>query len=107
MNWLVPWRQYSGDTPNDALVHELQSELCPEHVLFGIPVVCIGNRQDCDDAVFRLLDNTDRLAVVHLTFAQHPEPNPIWPETKLFDNWDQFARDEMIPEHENWITGNS
>jgi hypothetical protein len=101
MNWLIPWRPFPDGTPDDAFVSELRSELCPEHILFGIPVVAIGTRQDCDDVLFRLLDNSGRLAVVHLTFAQHPEPNPIWPETRLFDNWDQFVRDEMIPEHES------
>ena len=101
MNWLVPWRPFPDGNYN-GLAQELHSELCAEHVLFGVPVVAIGGRQDCDDVLFRLLDGSDRLAVVHLTYAQHPEPNPIWPETRLFENWDHFVRDEMMPEHESW-----
>jgi hypothetical protein len=31
-----------------------------------------------------------------------PEPNPIWPETQVFDNFDHFDRDEILPERENW-----
>jgi len=104
MNWLVPWRPFLDGTVDDGLARELRSELCSEHVLFGIPVVAIGGRQDCDDVLFRLLDGSDRLAIVHLTYAQHPEPNPIWPETRFFNNWDHFVRDEMMPEHESWTS---
>jgi hypothetical protein len=102
MEWLIPWRPFSNGTPDDGLVQELRNELCSEHVLYGIPVVPVGGRQDCDDVLFRLLDGSERLAVVHLTYSQHPEPNPIWPETRIFDNWEHFERDEMIPEHKNW-----
>ena len=74
---------FPDGSPDDGLARELHSELCSEHVLFNIPAVAIGGRQDCDDVLFRLLDGSGRLAVVHLTYAQHPEPesflagNPI------------------------------
>ncbi len=97
IDWLFPWHPGSKATPADGLAKELYSELCPDHVLYGIPVVQIGFRQDCDDALFRLLDGTDRLAVVHLTFSRHPEPDPKWPETRIYDDAAQFVREEMIP----------
>lgn len=104
MEWLVPWHPIVCGAPSDAVAQELRNELCANHVLFGIPVRQIGYRQDCDDALFELLDGTRRVAVVHLTFTQHPEPNPIWPETRIFDDFEHFAREEMASEHENWAT---
>ena len=35
--------------------------------------------------------------MVHLTFAQHPEPDPKSPEIRIFDDAAQFVREEMIP----------
>jgi hypothetical protein len=52
--------------------------------------------------LFQLLDGTNRVAVVHLTYAQHPEPNPTWPETRVFEDFEHFAAEEMQIEHENW-----
>ena len=98
MKWVYPWCHTPNGTPDDAIAQELRSELCPSHVLYGIPVRQIGHRVDCDDALFELLDSSNRLAVVHLTFAQHPEPDPKWPETRLFTNWEQFEREEMLAE---------
>jgi hypothetical protein len=102
MDWLIPWHQVTDGRPDDAISQELRNELCPDHVLFDIPVVQIGHRQDCDDALFQLLDGTNRVAVVHLTYAQHPELNPTWPETRIFENLEQFVREEMLPVHESW-----
>jgi hypothetical protein len=104
-DWLIPWHPIIGGTSDDGIVQELRSELSHDHVLFGIPVCPIGHRQDCDDCLFQLLDGTNRVAVVHLTYAQHPEPNPIWPETRIFESMQQFVRNEMAPEHESWGTG--
>jgi hypothetical protein len=106
MEWLVPWHPAIDGTSCDAMVRELRAELCEAHILFGIPVRQIGHRQDCDDALFEFLDGTNRVAVVHLTFAQHPEPDPIWPETRIFENINAFIRDEMIPTHEEWSGSN-
>lgn len=102
VNWLVPWRPFPDGTPDDGWVQELRSELCDAHVLFGIPVRAIATRQDCDDVLFELLDGSGRFAVVHLTYAQHPEPGPRWPQTTLFKNWEHFERDGMRADHADW-----
>ena len=39
------------------------------------------------------------LAVVHMTWQK--ETDPRWPTTKLFQSWEQWARDEMLPAHED------
>lgn len=91
LQWRVPWHPVA-EQQGEALLRELKSELSKRHVLHGIAVRAVGQRQDCDDVVFELLDGSGRFAVVHLTFARHPEPDPRWPETTLFENWADFER---------------
>lgn len=95
MTWLVPWHPIEDGSPDDGSARELYSELGTRHPLFGVKVRVVGVRQDCDDYLFELLDGTGRLAVVHLTFAQHPEPDPRWPRTEFFVDWSHFERDRM------------
>jgi hypothetical protein len=103
MNWLVPWHPVPADSIDDSLAQELSRECCCTHVLSGISVRAEGTRQDCDDVLFRLLDGSNRFAVVHLTFAQHPESNPLWPDTRIFASWEAFEREAMQPDHADWI----
>jgi hypothetical protein len=102
--WLIPWRPFPDGNPEDGLARELYSELCPRHALFGIRARPIGGRQDCDDALFELLDGSGRFAAVHLTYAQHPEPDPQWPDTEIFRDWADFVRKRMQPDHDEWTS---
>jgi hypothetical protein len=95
INWLGPWHPLNDALPYNGLVEELRRELLREHVLFNVHVRPVATRRDCDDVLFELLDGSGRLAVVHLTYAQHPEPDPRWPETRLFLNCEEFQRDGM------------
>ena len=88
--WLVPWRAIEGGHAEDRTAKELYAEVCMKHVLFGIRARPVGCRQDCDDFLFELLDGSGRFAVVHLTYAQHPEPDPRWPETSVYRDWGEF-----------------
>ena len=75
-----------------ALEAELARELVAAHSLFGVPVTAIGLGGSGDDVLFRLLDGTERLALVHLTWRSSAEPPP-WPHTTLFaDETDWNAR---------------
>ena len=100
--WLIPWHPLPDGTPEDGTSRELYSELCSQHVLFGIRACPVGGRQDCDDVLFELLDGSGRFAVVHLTYAQHPEPDPRWPDTEIFRDWDDFVQKRMQPDHDDW-----
>ncbi len=55
-------------------------------------------RGNGDDALFELLDGMAVYAVVHLTWARHPEPLP-WPATELYNSLTSFVNERMIPEH--------
>jgi hypothetical protein len=92
MTWLVPWRPIAGGHPNDSTAKELYSELCQRHVLFGVKARPVAHRQDCDDVLFELLDDSGRFAVVHLTYAQHPETDSRWPETVIYADWAEFVQ---------------
>lgn len=104
VDWLVPWHPVKDGAADDGVARELYSELSLRHVLYGIPAREVGHRQDCDDVLFELLDGSGRFAVVHLTYAQHPEPDPFWPETMIYADWAQFERDRMRPDAAEWGT---
>jgi hypothetical protein len=104
IHWLAPWHPIKDASADDGLSRELYSELCPRHVLYGIKARPVAHRQDCDDALFELLDGSGRFAVVYLTFAQHPEPDPQWPETEIYGDWAQFERERMQSDAAEWAT---
>ena len=99
--WLVPWRPIEGGCPDDATAKELYAEVCDRHVLSGIQARPVACRQDCDDVLFELLDGSGRFAVVHLTYAQHPETDLRWPETLMYRDWDEFLI-AMKADAEDW-----
>lgn len=99
---LVPWHPIEDRSSVESLVRELYLELSARHVLFGLRARAIARRQDCDDVLFELLDGSGRLAVVHLTWALHPEPDPRWPQTEIYGDWSQFEHDRMRPDAEEW-----
>ena len=91
MEWPAPWLPIAGGSSlAEGLVAELGRELAPGHPLTGIPVVAAGRHGENDDALFRLLDGTDRVAVVHLTWSGHVE-QPPWPVASLFEGFDDWA----------------
>lgn len=99
---LTPWRVIddSQEAANRAerLSTRLQSEVPPKHVLYGLKVAAVATRIDRDDVLFELAGGDMPLAVVHMTWRK--ETDPRWPNTKLFRNWEQWVREEMIPAHE-------
>jgi len=103
IDWLEPWHPMLSSEMQAGAEKELASETCEKHVLYRLPVRALGYRQDCDDVLFQLLDDTGRVAIVHLTYAQHPETDPLYPSTEIFDSLSSFIESEMIPEHQSWV----
>jgi hypothetical protein len=99
MEWLEPWwsTECQDEQFHAGFKRELEGELSSEHPLHGIETRLIA-RGNGDDALFELLDGTGRYAVVHLTWARHPEPLP-WPATELYNSLTSFVNERMIPEH--------
>lgn len=45
--------------------------------------------------LFEIEGGDMRFAVVHMTWRK--ESDPAWPDTNLFQSWDDWVRDEMLP----------
>ena len=89
MDWPDGWSPIDESSPlAEGYVAELGRELTTGHFLAGIPVAAIGGSGD--DVLYRLLDGTDRVAVVHLTWAGRAEAAP-WPHTALFEDLDRWV----------------
>jgi len=102
MHWLAPWYDVGDFGPRSAATFEevLKREVGPGHPLYGVAAEAIGKRDGSDDVLFRLLDGSGRVAVVHLTWTRSPPERPPWPGTAIFAGLDEFAEECMRPDHE-------
>ena len=89
MNWPARWKPFTGHQ-DDAHVREFRRGAPPTHVLANLPLRTVGTN-DADNVLFELLDGSGRFAAVHLTFNR--ETDPCWPHTKVYENWEHFARE--------------
>jgi hypothetical protein len=71
-----PWYPIIDVTAARTLADELARELGEGHLLFDVAVEAVARRADRDDVLFRLLDGSGRLALVHLTWRGEVEPAP-------------------------------
>lgn len=99
IEWIEPWSPVA-DSAKLRLGDELQREVGDDHVLFGRDAEAVAVRCDCDDVLF-VLRQPDALAVVHLTYAMHPE-RPPWPRTEVFVDMADFVNRRMKPDHEEY-----
>ena len=88
MNYLEPW--YAIPNPKH-IENQLSSELPRKHILSGIRVTALAQRQDCDDFLFSLHDGTNRVAVVHLTFSRKSKGSGLTFDIHLWvsEQWGQ------------------
>lgn len=98
MNYLEPWEAITEH--GESLIQELARETTYGHVLHAVKTQALARRIDCDDVLFSVLDSSNRVAVVHLTWK--PETTPDWPAVELFDSISEWKQVCMIPEHEAW-----
>jgi len=97
--WLDPWYPMNKRSQYAIALFErqLQLEVGQGHPLFGIPCEAFGKHDACDDVLFRLLDGTGRVAVVHLTWAKSPE-RPPWPGTTIYASLYEWFEERMKPD---------
>ena len=98
-----PWEMIGGALAESA-VAELLRELGPDHPLKDKNVQAVAERCDCDDVLFTLTEDKPACAVVHLTYTGKEE-RPNWPEIRLFASLDEWVRDCMIPDHDDYHAG--
>ena len=106
VTWLEPWYPVDEFGPEKAvemaaaLEKQFRREICCSHVLHGESVSLIARRADTDDVLFALADG--RVAEVHLTWRRGTEPDPRWPDTRIFASLEEWRRESMVPLHE-WL----
>lgn len=100
MDWLVPWYSIEHNAAQvTGMEQELQRELTHGHSLYGLPVQAVARRQDCDDVLFRVLDGTGRVAVVHLTWTQNPPDRSPWPYAGTYQSFEDWVQHGMLVDH--------
>jgi hypothetical protein len=99
---LAPWRaiEASPEENAEAMSARLVAEIPPGHVLHGLKATAVATRLDRDDVLFQIEGAKMPLAVVHMTWRK--ETDPRWPRTRLFESWDQWVREEMLPAYQEY-----
>jgi hypothetical protein len=98
IQWLRPWEPIEASSAA-AFEAELKRELAPSHPLFGSELRAIG----CgfgDDVLFQFADGSNRVAVVHLTWAGRVEADPRWPHTVTYCSLQDWVDRGMKPDND-------
>jgi hypothetical protein len=82
------------------MVHELRTEVSPGHPLHGANLRAIARSVQSGNTLFQLDDG--RVCDVHLTWSRSAERNP-WPQHRVFSTLDDWVREVMIPDHEDYV----
>ena len=98
--FIEPWEDPVDDEQRQHFQDELQREISRDHILSGSTVRTLAHRIDRDDVAF-IVDGGPRVAVVHLTYSG--ETMPEWPSTKFYDSVEEFLRNRMKPDHEEYV----
>lgn len=102
IQWLEPWWSAESLGPEfcDTFRKQFEREVPPGHELYGLAVKLIA-RGNGDDCLFRILDGSERVAEVHLTWSKGPERLP-WPGHAVYPDIGSWIAKSMIPEHQEW-----
>ena len=103
--WLERWVPIDRADRAVALAGRLAVEAGPDHPLYGIPVETVGRGGDRDDVLYRLLDGTGRVAVVHLTWTASPPERYPYPWTTLYPSFEAWAADGMTADRRDHTGG--
>jgi hypothetical protein len=94
MEFLEPWYAIAN---SEAIERQLRSELPRDHILAGVPVSAVAQRQDRDDVLFSLDDGSGRMAVVHLTYSKNIDSR--WPSTQVYASLTAWVSERMVQDH--------
>jgi hypothetical protein len=92
---MLPWRLVES-AESDSLRAELSREVASGHPLYGVPVVVIACRDDCDDVLIEY--KSELFAVVRLTWTGRAESDPRWPDTRFFGTLRDWIEHCMKPD---------
>ncbi len=97
--WYEPWWATSDQSSDfhNTFKRQLETEVSPEHILYGLETKLIG-RGEGDDALFEILDGSNRVAQVHLTWSKRQEAHPF-PMTSVYVSIEEWYSKYLIPLH--------
>ena len=98
---LKPWQALSAEH-SAAINEQLQRELSPGHVLYGLDATAVAMSGARDDVLFEVAGHKNPLAHVHLTWSRSPIKEPRWPATQFFASWEDWVREKLVPDHEEY-----
>jgi hypothetical protein len=104
----VPFKDSELDRSRaTGLAAELQTEVSLGHSPYATSATADAHRKDCDAVLFEIDLQDKPLAAVHLTWNRGKELDTWLPRTKLFANWEEWVREAMLPDHEDyaWADG--
>lgn len=101
--WQEPWEPIDDQAVAAGLCSQLKREVGPKHRLYGSAAKAVARRVDCDDVLFLLEGDETPFAVVHLTWRSSEEPDPQWPWTELFRNWDDLQEHRLMPDRGEYM----
>jgi hypothetical protein len=78
----------------ESLHAELQRELPPGHLLFGVPVTTFAARNGTDDTLFRHHGEPERFTMIHLTWLGKTEINSEHPTVEFDGTFAEFIANE-------------
>jgi hypothetical protein len=90
MEWLEPWEPVCNEMAaesqsfREAWESELQTEVAPGRLLYGLDAKLIARRYDCDDALYRLEDGRAR---VHLIWKRHRRSPRVGRKRRSSHHW--------------------
>jgi ankyrin repeat protein len=98
--FLDPWWATDGDSGpwEQRFLNQLQTQVGPEHVMYGLPVRIVGSYGGSKALLFEILDGSGRLAVINVTW-ENVEHSFSLPDTTLYPNFEAFKTQRMIPEN--------
>lgn len=79
---------------------QLRKEISLFHVLFFKRTKSIAKREDCDDVLFQLRNN--KYAVVHLTWQNQAHQDTRWPETEVYNSWQEVFEKRILIDNEEF-----
>ena len=93
--WDLRGRAAEEAAGRERVERELRREVDKGHVLYRADVNAVAACNGHDDVLFAL--NDGRFALVHLSYPGSAPDRPPWPDTDIFDNWEQAAA--YVEEH--------
>ena len=91
----LPEGWFESDSEEASIRHaELQRELPPGHILYGMSVAVVAHREGTDDILCRHHDDPSHFTVIHLSWLGREEINSMHPTVEADGDFDEFLNYE-------------